>query len=184
MYDRNLRGTPAYLITKKVQRIVASMAYPEIVAYLHSIRGVEQTKNDLKDIAYRIADQIMEVWRPKTKSIKKLIIEAFELLGDKIQVKMLEKDRQGRPKKICIIDKDCILCPPEIRGVKVPKELPMCIVVSYFLEKVFQILIERQILFKFYYDPSTTTAIANTISSRSAGDKYCEHHLSFTFGDV
>ena len=182
MAHRDARGTPKDLFARQVNKMVASMAYPEVIAYLHATRGTERAKADLKDIVKGIASQVMAVWIPKSGSLKKIIKKFSKLIGEtKVTIKILERDSQQRPFMVHIINKDCVFCPEEGRGIVLPKELPFCISTGYALETVMQSLIERKFKFEFQYPPETTKVTAETISSKSIGDKHCVHLLYFKY---
>ena len=184
MENRAARGTPEDLFNSEAQRLVASMAYPEMFAFLYSTRGPEQAMADLHDIVSRIFQQLMNVWRPKPTSLKKIIQKSFKLIGDKdIKVKVIAKDEKKRPLQVRIIDKDCVFCPSEDRETKVPKEVPFCIAVSFALETIIKILISRWFRFDFQYIPKKTTIRTETVASRSSGNPHCEHIIHFNFGE-
>jgi hypothetical protein len=182
MVNRDAKGTPEILFTKKAQRLVVSMAYPEIIAYLTSTRGIVQAEGDLRDIATKIAKQLMTVWQPKSKSLKKIIKKSLKLIGDThLKIKILERDQQNRAVKIRIIDKDCVFCPPEIRGITTARNFHFCRVITSYIEAILQILVDRQFPFDFSYDPRSTKVEAETFASRSVGDMECVHLVFFTF---
>ena len=182
---RESRGTPEYLFTKKCLRIVVSMAYPEVVAYLTSTRGLTQAKDDLEDAVKKIARQMMAVWHPKPQSMKKILKQLFKFVGDtKLKLKFLEKDDKGRPLKISITDKDCVFCPAEIRGLSTEGKFAFCMAADFFVEECLRILFKRRFKFGFPYDPDNLIANAETFASQSIGDKNCVHVISFTYIEV
>jgi hypothetical protein len=169
-------GTPQELFEDRANLLVAQMTYPELINFLLKHRNPKQAEDDLHDITRNMLKHILEVWKPKAKTMDKTLNELISVVrGGKfktLKYRVIERDSNKRPLQAIIVDKDCILC----KGQKLPifqpkvKEIYYCSAIAGFVEAYLNSKILRQNLNATY-----KSVEVRTISSIGSGDKICSH---------
>ena len=169
-------GTPQDLFGKKVRVLVAQMTYPDLVNFLLQHHSPEQAEEDLRDIAQRICKKLLEVWKPKSRTLLKLTKELLGMIwGGDIILKVIQRDELKRPILVQFIDKDCKLCKSGEEVLEV-KGVHYCSAVSGFVEYLLNYMAQQGTM-KLKYK----SADVRTTSSKGNGDKQCIHFCTFTF---
>ncbi|MFX0136523.1 MAG: hypothetical protein ACFFDN_22985 [Candidatus Hodarchaeota archaeon] len=178
-----MRGTPEDLYGRKVLHLVAQMAYPAVVGFIAEKCSIEDAKFHLRDIGNRVSERLMTVYKPKKKKLIPLIKEFFIMLWEdkKIKVKILEKDKLKRPRKLRIIDGNCGLCPKEEELVPI-EGINFCIPISGFLEAMLNELVENNHPLGIKKTIGASLKFkADTIISRGPDSKKCIHEIEIFY---
>lgn len=148
------------ILKKKAQTILLQAVYPAIVTFLKTNYTNEDIIGILKRIGSHSAFTMIKEWKPKGKSIEKVVKEIFKVVFNNKKVK-IKKDKQGNYK---IIDRACRLCWEAIEE----KEIHYCVIASSFIEQFVNFKSE------IYFLPKIKV---ETVKSKAAGDKHCEHYM-------
>lgn len=169
-------GRPEDLFGKKVQVLVAQMTYPDLVHFLLQHRTPEQAEEDLRDIATRICKKLLEVWKPKSRTVLGLVKELLRLIwGGDMTFKVIQHDGRKRPLLVQLIDKNCRLCKSGEEVLEV-SGIHYCAAVSGFIEYLLNYTAQKGTM-KLKYK----SVDVRTISSKGSGGTQCIHYCAFTY---
>lgn len=141
--------------------------YEQLVPKLMEKYNDEQKVADiLKTFGRRLIIRFQEYWTPKSKGVKRIIEETYRIIMRRRIRKVIEKEPG---KKWIMVDSDCILCG---NGAKKFGKLHNCSLMAGIIEGGINRLRERK---GFEYLPKIK---AETINSKSKGDKVCKHEIT------
>ena len=141
--------------------------YVQLVPKLMEKYNDEQKVADiLKTFGRRLIIRFQAYWTPKSNGLTSILKETYRVIMRRSVRRVIEEE-QGR--KWSMVDSDCMLCG---KGAKRFENLHYCTVMSGIIEGGINNLRKKK---EFEYLPKVT---AETISSKSHGDKVCKHEIT------
>ncbi len=141
--------------------------YIQLVPKLMEKYKDEQKVADiLKTFGSRLIIRFQNYWTPKSNGIKRIIEETYRIIMRRRLRRVIEEEKG---KKWIMVDSDCILCG---KGSKKFKNLHYCTLFTGIIEGGINHLREKK---GFEYLPKIK---AETIASKSHGDKVCKHVIT------
>ena len=141
--------------------------YEQLVPKLMEKYKDEQKVEDiLKTFGRRLIIRFQDYWTPKSKGVKRIIEETYRIIMRR-RIRRVIEEESG--KKWIMVDSDCILCG---KGTKKFGTLHNCSLMAGLIEGGINQLREKQ---GFEYLPKIK---AETITSKSSGDKVCKHEIT------
>ncbi|NVM54184.1 MAG: hypothetical protein HWN66_10830 [Candidatus Helarchaeota archaeon] len=169
-------GTPSDLFGKKVRLLVAQMTYPELVGFLVQHRSLSQAEEDLRDIGRGICTKLMEIWKPKARTVVKLVNQLLKIVWNtKLKYRIADRTADMKPLNVQFIDTNCKLCQSE-REVIEYQDIRYCSASAGLIEALLNQKAKEGVM-KLPY----TSVKVETIGSKASGDPFCIHLCTFNY---
>jgi hypothetical protein len=141
--------------------------YEQLVPKLmKKYKDEQKVANILKTFGRRLIIRFQNYWTPKSKGVKRIIEETYRIIMRRSIRRVVEEIPS---KKWIMVDSDCILCG---KGTKKFGKLHNCSLMAGIIEGGINHL---RVMEGFEYLPKIK---AETISSKSKGDKICKHEIT------
>jgi hypothetical protein len=156
------------LLNIKVTTLLVRMVYPVIIGYFLQ-NGKDAAIESVENVAEETVQRFLNYYTPEENRLSKLLPNLMKLWGPKYKIIRDKEDKQ----KIILRTNKCPIC-EEMPPMDL-YDLKYCFIISVFIEKILNALIEIKDPAKFEY----TNFKAETIKSVGNQDDCCEIILKF-----